>query len=108
MLILFDQGTPVSIRDALTGHTVKTAYEQGWATLLNGELLRAAEGAGFDVLVTTDSNLPYQQNLADRKLAVVILKSHRWPQLQRALPQIVLAIEKSKPGSWVEVPAPPK
>jgi hypothetical protein len=60
MRILFDQGTPVGIRDSLQGHTVKTAHEQGWSTLLNGELLAAAEGAGFDVLVTTDKNLVYQ------------------------------------------------
>ncbi len=60
MLILFDQGTPVGIRDFLEGHTVKTAYELGWSTLLNGESLSAAEKAGFQVLLTTDKNLPRQ------------------------------------------------
>jgi len=63
MLVLFDQGTPVPIADSLLRHTVKTARQLGWHTLTNGELLRAAEEAGFDVLVTTDKNLVYQQNL---------------------------------------------
>ena len=59
MRILFDQGTPVTIRDALQGHTVRTAKEEGWSALSNGELLRVAEAAGFDVLLTTDASLPH-------------------------------------------------
>jgi hypothetical protein len=61
MLILFDQGTPIGIRNFLRPHTVKTAYELEWSELLNGELLRAAEEAGFEVFVTTDKNLAHQQ-----------------------------------------------
>jgi len=56
MLILLDQGTPVQIKRVLTQHTVKTAREQGWGTLLNGELLRAAQLAGFQVFITPDQN----------------------------------------------------
>jgi hypothetical protein len=67
MLILFDQATPVGIRHSLPGHIVKTAYEQGWSTLLNGELLRAAEEAGFELLLTPDKNIVYQQNLSGQK-----------------------------------------
>ena len=106
MLILFDQGTPVGIRNALPEHTVRTATEQGWSTLLNGELLRAAEEAGFDVLLTTDTNLPYQQNLQGRKLAVVVIQRNRWRLVRRVLPQIAAAVKAVKPGSWalVEVP----
>jgi len=78
MRILFDQGTPVAIHDALQSHTVRTAREEGWSTLSNGELLRAAEEAGFDLLLTTDTNLPHQQSLKGRKLAVVILSRNRW------------------------------
>jgi hypothetical protein len=63
MLVLFDQGTPVPIRPFLIGHTVKTAAEQGWNTLSNGNLLNAAEAAGFEILVTTDKNFTHQQNL---------------------------------------------
>ena len=83
MLILFDQGTPVGIRDSLHGHVVKTAQEQGWNRLLNGELLREAEEAGFDVLLTTDKNLIYQQNLTERKIAIVVLGRSRWSLIER-------------------------
>ena len=57
MKILFDQGTPVPIRRFLEGHVVRTAAQQAWDTLRNGELLDAAEADGFDVLLTTDKNL---------------------------------------------------
>ena len=60
MRILFDQGTPVAVRNALGGHFVQTAYAQGWSTLTNGELLRVAEQAGFEVLVTTDTSRAYK------------------------------------------------
>jgi len=58
MRILFDQGTPVAIGDALQNHSVRTANAQGWSTLTNGELLRVAEEAGFDVLLTTEVRVP--------------------------------------------------
>jgi hypothetical protein len=69
MRILFDQGTPVPLREQLVGHTVATAYELGWAAPTNGALLDAAEDAAYDVLITTDQNLQYQQNSHSRKLA---------------------------------------
>jgi hypothetical protein len=106
MLILFDQGTPVGIRQALTQHSVKTAREQGWSMLLNGELLRAAEEAGFDVLLTTDTNLPLQQNLEGRKLAVVVLDKNRWKLIRAALPQIAAAVDSAKPGTCSVVRIP--
>ena len=68
MRVLFDQGTPAAIRSTIAKHTVRTAYEQGWSTLSNGDLLLAAEGAGFDVLLTTDTHLPDQQNIRGRKI----------------------------------------
>jgi hypothetical protein len=107
MLILFDQGTPVGVRDSLHGHTVRTASEQGWSTLLNGELLREAEQAGFDVLLTTDKKLIYQQNLSVRKIAVVALGRNRWSLIQPMLERIRQAVEAAKPGSYtlVEIPS---
>lgn len=99
MVILFDQGTPVAIRNSLQEHTVKTAREQGWNMLLNGELLRAAEEAGFDVLLTTDTKLPFQQNFKGRKLAVVVLSQNRWNLIRSVLPQIAAAIASAKPGT---------
>lgn len=77
MLILFDQGTPRGIARALIGHIVKETRAQAWDTLTNGELLKAAEEAGFDLLLTTDKNLRYQQNLKNRKLAIVVLGKAR-------------------------------
>jgi hypothetical protein len=108
MRVLFDQGTPVAIRHSLAGHIVKTAREQGWSTLLNGELLQAAEEAGFDVLLTTDTNLPFQQNIDRRKLAIVILSRNRWSLVRRMLRQITDAIERAKPGTCAVVEIPRK
>jgi hypothetical protein len=62
MLILFDQATPFPLRKFLRGHVIKTGYQQGWSNLLNGDLLRVAQEAGFDLLLTADKNLAYQQN----------------------------------------------
>jgi hypothetical protein len=101
--VLFDQGTPVPLRRAFTAHTVETAYEKDWATLENGELLTAAEQEGFEVLVTTDLNLKYQQNLKDRRIAVVVLSTPSWPRIKPATKAIVGAVEKAIPGSYAEV-----
>lgn len=103
MRILFDQGTPAPLRDHLSGHSVETAYEKGWSTLRNGELLAKAE-AGFDVLVTTDRNLRYQQNLAERRIAILVLPTTSWPRLQRIAREIAAAVDSLKPGQYLEVP----
>jgi hypothetical protein len=100
MLILFDQGTPVGVRDCLQDHVIKTAREQGWSTLLNGKLLQVAEEAGFDVLLTTDKNLVYQQNLSQLKIAIVVLGRNRWNLIQPALDRIAKAVSAAKPGSY--------
>jgi hypothetical protein len=107
MLVLFDHGTPRGIARALQGHTVKEARAQGWDTLSNGELLKAAEDAGFDVLLTTDTNLPHQQNLEGRKLAIVILSKNRWSLVRPMMQQIANAVNAAKPGTYtlVDIPA---
>jgi len=102
--VLFDQGTPAPIRQALTGHQVHTAYERGWSTLKNGEFLTAAEGAGYQVLVSTDRNLKFQQNLAARTIGIVVLLTTSWPRIHRKLEAVVGAVNGAKPGSYVEVP----
>lgn len=106
MLILFDQGTPLGIRDSLPGHTVNTAYEQGWSTLLNGELLNVAEKEGFELLVTTDKNLAHQQNPSKRKIAIVVLGANRWSLIKLALTRIVQAVNAATPGSYTLVKIP--
>lgn len=103
MLILFDQGTPRGIAQWLLGHTVKEAREQGWDTLTNGELLKAAEENGFDVLVTTDKNLSYQQNLKGRRLAIVVLGKGRWKLIRPLIATVVAAVNAARPGTYTEV-----
>ncbi len=102
MRILFDQGTPVPLRDHLEGHIVKTAFELGWSILENGELLAAAEDS-FDLLITTDQNLRYQQNLTGRKLSILVLMSTSWPRIQNCIPQILEAIGRLSPGELSEI-----
>jgi hypothetical protein len=104
--VLFDQGTPVPLRQVLSGHEVSTAYELGWSTLKNGELLAAAEANGFRVLVTTDRQLKYQQNLASRAIAIVVLGTTSWPRIQASALAIVGAVNAAIPGSYVEVLVP--
>jgi hypothetical protein len=99
--ILLDHGTPAPLRRALAGHSVATAYEQGWATLTNGELLTVAEEA-FDVFVTTDQNLRYQQNLAGRRLAILVLPTTSWPRLRPHAALIARAIASLGAGDLQE------
>jgi len=101
--ILFDQGTPAPLRDHLPGHSVETAYEKGWSALRNGELLEKAE-AEFDVLITTDRNLRHQQNMAGRRIAVLVLPTTSWPRLQSITQKIAAAVDVLKPGQYVDVP----
>jgi hypothetical protein len=100
--ILFDQGTPIPLRHALDQHVVSTAYELGWALLKNGALLNAAEKQ-FDLLVTTDKNLRYQQNLVGRRLAILVLPYASWPKLQKHLVKIANAVEAIKPNDFIEL-----
>ncbi len=103
MRVLFDQGTPVPLRHHLSEHTVDTAFERGWSEVENGELLDTAEREGYDLLVTTDRNLKHQQNLADRRLAIVVLLSTSWPRMQRRIEDIAKAVDGARPGDYVEV-----
>ena len=81
-------------------------YERGWSTLKNGELLTAAETQGFQVLVTTDTNLKYQQNLASRAIAIVVLSTTSWPRIKAAAEPVVAAVAAATPGSYTEVIVP--
>jgi hypothetical protein len=88
------------------GQTVRTAAEEGWDRLRNGDLLSAAEEAGFDMLLTTDRNMRYQQNIEGRKIAVVILSRQQWPQLRPHVHLVVSAVNAARPGSFAEVEIP--
>jgi hypothetical protein len=78
MSVLFDHVTPAGIARVLRAHAVTKAKDLGWDTLSNGDLLREAERAGFDVLLTADKNMWYQQNLAERRIALIVLSTPRW------------------------------
>jgi hypothetical protein len=106
MLVLFDHGTPAPLSSYLTGHMVIEARTRGWDTLTNGDLLAEAEGAGFDVFVTGDKNIRYQQNLAGRKIAVVVLSTPQWPLVRLHTDRIAAAVNAATPGSYAEVEIP--
>jgi len=104
MLVLFDNGTPRTLaRFLIDRHMVTEARARGWEELENGDLLREAEAAGFEVLVTTDKNLSYQQNLKGRKIAIVVLSLGRWSLISRHVPEVVAAVNEATPGSFFEV-----
>lgn len=106
MKILFDQGTPVPLRGALSEHEVVTAFERGWHLLQNGDLLIAAESAGFHVIVTTDKNLRYQQNLAGRKLAILVLSTTDWRRIRQHLNLVTEAVDAIAAGAYIELSVP--
>ena len=103
MRILFDQGTPVPLRRHLARHVVDTTFERGWSSLRDRELLGVAEQEGYDLLMTTDQNLRYQQHLADRQLAILVLLSTSWPRIQLRIETIQAAVESIIPGEYQEV-----
>ena len=106
MRILFDHGTPSGIAPSLAGHEVTEAIELGWDRISNGELLTQAEAAGFDLLLTTDKNIQYQQNLKERQIAIVVLRNSAWRIVRVYLDRIVAVVDKTTPGSYAEVDIP--
>ncbi len=105
MKILFDNGAPKPIARCLTGHEVTYARRIGWHELKNGELIQKAEEARYEVLLTT-KNIQYQQNLSDRRIAVVVLGNQQWPLVELHLDKITAAIDTATPGSFTEVDVP--
>jgi hypothetical protein len=109
--IVFDKNVPVGVRRFLSKHEVRTFVEMQWHPQLeNGELLLAAEASGFDVMVTSDQNIVHQQNLAGRKLALVVLGSNIWPVVRDHGAAITAEVDAATPGGYefIEMPLPPK
>ena len=107
MLILFDHGTPAGLARALSLHTVTTAQARGWDRLNNGALLSVAEEAGFDLLITTDRRIKYQQNLSGRKIAIVVLAgTTKWSRIRLHFQQIAAVVNVATSGSYAEVDIP--
>jgi hypothetical protein len=101
--VLFDQGVPAPLREHLRDHEVRTAFELGWSELSNGELLARAEPE-FDVFVTTDRHLRDQQNLAGRRIAILVLPTTSWPRLEAITARIAQELDSLEPGQYREVP----
>ena len=111
MRILYDKNVPVGVRGFLPNHEVRTFVKLQWPDQLeNGELLTMAEQAGFDVMVTSDQNIRYQQNLSGRKLAFLVLGSNIWPIVRQYGAAIAATVDGATPGGYyfIEMPLPPK
>jgi hypothetical protein len=101
--ILFDANTPAPLARLLRGHDVVRADELGWQGLENGALLEAAEKARFDLLLTCDQNVEYQQNFTNRRVALVVLSSNHWPTLRRVAGRIASAVDFVQAGQIVRI-----
>lgn len=102
MNIIIDECVPHIVKKRLTQRQIKTVQEMGWAGVKNGELLKLIE-AGFDIFITSDKNLRYQQNLRNRKLAILLLPSNQIPIIENLLPQIDESIETIQSGEFIEI-----
>ena len=108
--LLLDANMPHGLRPLLSAHDVETAYHMGWGRLTNGHLLAAAEAGGFEVFITADRNIRYQQNLAGRQISIIELSTTHWETIRDNITSLAEAIENSTPGSYLTVtlPRPPK
>ena len=103
MRILFDHGTPAPLRRLLPGHQVDTARERGWEALANGDLLDEAEGNGYEVLLTSDQSIRYQQNLSNRRIAILVLMNNDWPSVRLKAASILEELDRLQPGAYREL-----
>ena len=106
MRVFFDECVARPLRKLLTSHETKTAQELGWGRLKNGALIEKAESGGFEVFVTSDKNLKYQQNLHDRKIALLVLSTNYWPTLEKQRGLIIAALIGIRSGQYVELTIP--
>jgi hypothetical protein len=104
--ILFDEGVPRQLRELLQGRDITLVRDQGWTGIKNGRLLQLAEETGFDVLITSDQQLKYQQNLKGREIAIVVLPYNRRKWMALLLPGLTTTLDKIGPGDYVELPRP--
>ena len=108
--VLFDQNVPADLRSYCEGHYIRTAKEEGSDLLSNGNLLKTAEAAGFEVLVTADKRIAYQQNLKNRSIALVVLGTNHWETIESNPGPVAAAIDNAEPGGFETVvyPLPPR
>src|SRR5438270_56796 len=103
MRVLLDESAPAQLRAFLAHHETFTAIYAGFGGFKNGALLKAAEDAAFDVLVTADKTIQFEQNLAGRKLALICLSANSWKIIQPKVDRIVGAVDAATPGSLTMV-----
>jgi hypothetical protein len=101
--VFFDECVPRPLRHHLPNHEIKTAQELGWGRLHNGELISRAEESGFEIFVTGDKNLSYQQNLKGRRIALLVLSTNYWPTLRQHPSRIEAQMIAMQPGGYVEL-----
>jgi hypothetical protein len=106
MRVLFDQATPVPIREFLIGHTVRTAAQEQWEEAEERRPINRRRARRFRGFLTTDKNVQYQQNLAGRTIAIVVIGMQQWPALQPHVARVVAAVNGAKPGSFTLVDFP--
>ena len=97
---------PQKLRLLIDVHTVVTVAFQGWSGLKNGLLLAAAEEAGYELFITADQEISYQQNLAGRKMALLMLSTNNWDYVKASIAKIMMAIDAVTPGSYAELEIP--
>ena len=102
MKILLDECTPHVLKKLLTGFEIKTVQDQGWSGVTNGALLRLAEEQ-FDVFITSDQHLKYQQNLAGRQLAIIQLPTNQVPLVVKLAPKVQATLERIQTGEFVAI-----
>lgn len=108
--VLFDKNVPYPLRHHLADCLVKTAEEEGWGQISNGELITYAEQSGYQILITCDQSLRYQQDITNRRISTVVLGSNIWPSVKSKIVEIDAALKRAAPGSleFIEIAPPPK
>ena len=108
--VLFDKNVPYVLRHHLIDYQVQTADDEGWGQVSNGELIGCAEKAGYQIMLTSDQNIQYQQNRAHRTISMVVLGSNIWPSIRPKIAEIAAALKRTSPGSFefIEIAPPPK
>jgi hypothetical protein len=106
--VLLYKNVPYPLRRHLTDWQVQTAEDEGWGQISNGELIGYAENAGYQVILTCDQNIQYQQNMAGRKISMVVLGSNVWPSVRKKTEEIAQALKRASPGSFefIEIASP--
>ncbi len=97
------ESVPIALRRLLTGHDARSVIYMGWSALKNGDLIAQAEAESFEILITADQNIRYQQNMTRRRLSVIVLDTNDWPTIRENYQRILEAVEACAAGGFIEV-----